>query len=230
MPRNEFAINATSRPDLYWGAVDRALTADHVTVLDDAQPNQYYGTNDNNDKGMFDLPVYVSTMDGEDFSDTDQTTFEPIQNTIRLKHLGNSRLNYTNNDEESTLQTNVYDLVKNHYHKVFNSGSQGPYIEGTTTQDTSAIVYPYTVPAGGLTSGNYYFAYGNNNYRFAVSGTIAARSVYTYIPSENKLKVLPYGGSESQVTITSVAPEAVDNTRFLNFVSKTDWNNINEWN
>ena len=230
MPRSEFAINATSRPDLYGGAVDRALVADNVSVLDDAQPNQYYGTNDNNDKGMFDLPVYVSTMDGEDFSDTDQTTFEPIQNTIRLKHLGNSRLNYTNNDEESVLQTNVYDLVKNHYHKVFNSGSQGPYVEGTTTQDTSAIVYQYTVPAGGLTAGNYYFAYGNTNYKFAVSGTMVARSVYTYTPSLNKLMVLPYGGTESQVTITSVAPEAVDNTHFLNFVSKTDWNNINEWN
>lgn len=230
MPRSEFAINATSRPDLYGGAVDRALVADNVSVLDDAQPNQYYGTNDNNDKGMFDLPVYVSTMDGEDFSDTDQTTFEPIQNTIRLKHLGNSRLNYTNNDEESVLQTNVYDLVKNHYHKVFNSGSQGPYVEGTTTQDTSAIVYQYTVPAGGLTAGNYYFAYGNTNYKFTVSGTMVARSVYTYTPSLNKLMVLPYGGTESQVTITSVAPEAVDNTHFLNFVSKTDWNNINEWN
>ena len=229
--RSEFAVNATARPDLYAGAVDRALNADNVTALDNATADQYYGTNSNGDKGVFDLPIWVSTMDASGYTSVDQATFVPIDESITLKHLANGKVVYPASYEETTLGTNVYDLVKYHYHKVYNSGSQGPYISGTTTQDTSAIKYQYTVPAGGLTAHVYYFTYNNSSYKFTATTAMVANTLLTYTPSINTLKYkLPSSSTETSLTITAVAGSAVENDYWLPFVAKTDWNKINEWN
>ena len=208
--RSEFAVNATARPDLYAGAVDRALNADNVTALDSATADQYYGTNSNGDKGVFDLPVWVSTMDASGYTSVDQSTFVPIDKSITLKHLADGTVVYPASYEETTLGTNVYDLVKYHYHKVFNSGSQGPYISGTTTQDTSAIKYQYTVPAGGLTAHVYYFTYNNSSYKFTGTASMVANTILTYTPSSNTLTYkLPSSSTQTSLTITAVAGSAV---------------------
>ena len=221
--RSEFAVNATARPDLYAGAVDRALNADNVTALDNATADQYYGTNSNGDKGVFDLPIWVSTMDASGYTSVDQATFVPIDESITLKHLANGKVVYPASYEEATLGTNVYDLVKYHYHKVYNSGSQGPYISGTTTQDTSAIKYQYTVPAGGLTAHVYYFTYNNSSYKFTATASMVANTLLTYTPSTNTLKYkLPSSSTETSLTITAVAGSAVENDYWLPFVAKTD--------
>lgn len=229
--RSEFAVNATARPDLYAGAVDRALNADNITALDSATADQYYGTNSNGDKGVFDLPVWVSTMDASGYTSVDQSTFVPIDKSITLKHLADGTVVYPASYEETTLGTNVYDLVKYHYHKVFNSGSQGPYISGTTTQDTSAIKYQYTVPAGGLTAHVYYFTYNNSSYKFTGTASMVANTILTYTPSSNTLTYkLPSSSTQTSLTITAVAGSAVETAYWLSFVAKTDWNKINEWN
>ena len=229
--RSEFAVSATARPDLYAGAVDRALNADNVTALDSATADQYYGTNSEGEKGVFDLPVYVSTMDASGYTNVDQVTFVPVDKSITLRHLADGKVTYTSGNEETVLGTNVYDLVKYHYHKVYNSGTQGPYISGGTTQDTSAIKYQYTVPSGGLTAHVYYFTYNNSSYKFTGTASMVANTILTYTPSLNKLTYkLPSSSTETNLTITAVAGSAVDNAYWLSFVSKTDWDKINEWN
>lgn len=229
--RSEFAVNATARPDLYAGAVDRALIADDLSALDHATADQYYGTNSNGDKGVFDLPVYVSTEDASGYSDVDQVTFTPIDKSITLRHLADGKVTYTPGNEETVLGTNVYDLVKNHYHKVYNSGTQGPYISGGTTQDTSAIKYQYTVPSGGLTAHVYYFTYNNNSYKFTATALMIANTILTYTPSLDTLTYkLPSSSTEEDLIITAIAGSAVETDYWLPFVAKTDWNKINEWN
>lgn len=228
--RKEFAVSATARPDLYGGAVDRALNADNVTALDGAGADQYYGTNSEGTTGVFDLPVYVSTMDASSYTDVDQVTFTPIDKGITLRHLADGKVTYTTGNEENDLQTNVYDLVKYRYHKVFNSGSQGPYKEGTTTQDTSAIKYQYEAPSGGLKSHVYYFTYNNTSYKFTGTTSMVAKTVFTYTPSTNTLTYKTPTGTDTNLTITQVEGTAVEEAYWLSFVAKTDWNKINEWN
>lgn len=228
--RKEFAVSATARPDLYGGAVDRALSADNITALDGAGADQYYGTNSEGVAGVFDLPVYVSTMDASSYTDVDQVTFTPIDKGITLRHLADGKVTYTAGNEENDLQTNVYDLVKYRYHKVFNSGSQGPYIEGTTSQDTSAVKYQCEVPSGGLKSHSYYFTYNNTSYKFTGTTSMVAKTVFTYTPSTNTLTYKTPTGTDTSLTITQVEGTAVEEAYWLSFVAKTDWNKINEWN
>jgi len=223
LTRAEYA--SASLDPRYAGTVDRALLADNVTALDNADINQYYGTDENGNVGVFDLPVYVSTADAEEYTSADDVAFEPIDHSVVLKHLANSRVTYPASYEETILGTNVYDLVKNHFHKVYNSGTQGPYISGTTTQDTSAIYYSYKVPAGGLAVDTYYFSYGNSNFSFTTSAVIAANKELKYTPSTDTLSL-----DGTTITKTAVQPEDVDEEKWLSFVSRTDWNNINEWN
>lgn len=222
---DDYALLSRSNPLLYRGAVDRAAEADMITGLNGATENQYYGTDENAVIGVYDLPVYVSTGDAEEYTSADETAFEPIDHSVVLKHLANSRVSYPASYEETKLGTNVYDLVKNHYHKVFNNGSQGPYIDGTTTQDTSEIYYSYKVPSGGLTAGTYYFSYGNNNYRFALNSAVTSGEELIYTPSTDILSL-----NGAAISKTAVQPTDVDENKWLSFVSRTDWNNINEWN
>ena len=231
MKKVDYAYNSLTHPEMYGGYVDKAISADNITVATEAGPNQYYGTaDDTQDVGMHDLPVYVSTTEAGDYTDADTTTFQPIPQSIMLKHLANSRVLYPANSEESKLQTNVYDLVKNHYHKVYNSGTQGPYIDGSTSQDISAIKYGYTVPVGGLSPHIYYFAYNNQNYSFTTSSNIAAGAEFSFVPSTETLSYQIGSTTPVTLNIEEVFGEDVDADYFLNFVSKTDWDKINEWN
>lgn len=229
LKKEDYAITSIGNPE-YAGYVDRAISADNLTAVTDGDPSQYYGTNEDGEAGVFDLPVWVSTDDAENYADVEQITFEPIDHSITLDHLANSRVVYTANNEESKLGTNVYDLVKYHYHKVYNNGSQGPYENGSTTQDTSAIYYSYKVPAGGLKSATYYFSYNNTSYKFTGLATMVVNTVLKFVPSTGILTYTLPGGSATTITATQVEPTAVNEAYWLSFVAQTDWNKVNEWN
>ena len=239
--KEEFAKDAKRYPDQYYGMVDRAILANDIASVQSAGPNQYYGTTDEKDPsdpegkkykiGTYDLPKYVTTEDASNFTDVDKVTFAPIDKSITLKHLADSKVTYGANSEENKLQTNVYDLVKNHYHKVFNNNTQGPYQMGSTSiQDTSGIKYEYEVPSGGLLGRTYYFSYNNNSYSFTGTTTMVAKTILTYIPSSNTLSYKVPNGDSIAISITSVDGSKVENDYWLSFVAKTDWNKINEWN
>ena len=50
-------------------------------------------------------------------------TFVPVDLSVHLKHLGDSTITYASTEEETTLGTNLHDLVVNHFHKVLNNGT-----------------------------------------------------------------------------------------------------------
>ena len=104
MMEDEYAIASKTNPALYSGAVDRALAADTITGLNGATENQYYGTDENAVLGVYDLPVYVSTGDAEEYTGADQTVFQPIDHSVVLKHLANSRVSYPASYEEIRLR------------------------------------------------------------------------------------------------------------------------------
>ena len=222
------------------GYVDKALFADAIntTGIDVAQ---YYGSDGNyptTEVGWHDLPVYVSTTDTQPSSyvSIDDVILQPEARSVALKHLANSRTVYGSGDEENDLGDNVYNLVKNHYHKVYNSGTQGPYIAdpnnpGSYIQDTSAIEYTYKVPYGGMVEHAYYFEYNNNNYTFNTTnlGTIPVNTILTYVPADGTVEVT-VGGTLRTLTISQVQPSAVDESYFIEFVAQTDWSKINKWN
>lgn len=219
------------------GYVDKALVADNLDTTD-IDGSQYYGSDENLEIGWHDLPVYVSTTDTSPSSSVniDSVLLQPEAQSVALKHLATSRTTYGAGDEETVLNDNVYNLVKNHYHQVYNSGTQGPYIEdpnhpGTYIQDTSSIVYTYKVPYGGMAEHIYYFEYGNDNYTFNTTnlGIIPVNTVLTYIPSSGNIEVT-ISGTTSTLTTNSVSPSVVDEDYFIEFVAQTDWSKINKWN
>lgn len=220
------------------GYVDKALFADTIDSTGIAAA-QYYGSDEDyptTTVGWHDLPVYVSTGDAESYTNIDSVILQPEEKSVALKHLATSRVVYTSTDEETNLGDNVYNLVKNHYHKVYNSGTQGPYIEdpqhpGTYIQDVSGITYIYKVPYGGLVEHTYYLEYNNINYSFNTTnlGTIPVNTILTYIPSSGNIEIT-ISGTTSTLTTNQVQPSAVDEDYYLEFIAETDWSKINKWN
>lgn len=234
--KSEFAIEAKNNATQYSGWVDKAIYAENVSLVKDAGPEQYYGTDKNKNIGVFDLPTWVSTADvseGQSFVDVEQATFVPIDGSITLKHLADGRATYTDSNEETSLNTNVYDLVKHHYHKVYNNGLQGPYVEGSeSVQDTSGIKFEYKVPSGGLKNQTYYFTYENTTYSFSGTTAMVTNTLLIYRPYQNTLVYkLPNSTTETTITITKITnTTSINKANILPFVSTTDWNKINEWN
>lgn len=109
MFKSRYASLETEYPDLYGGYVDNAVNAeyaDNVHGIEFATANQYYGTNDKNEVGLYDLPAYVTTADADSFASIDQVVFTPIDGSVQEKHL-----------EESLLEK-----INNNYHAVYNNG------------------------------------------------------------------------------------------------------------
>lgn len=109
MFKSRYASLEAEYPDLYGGYVDNAVNAiyaDNVHGVEEATANQYYGTNDKTEVGLFDLPVYVSTADAESFASIDQVVFEPVDESVQEKHLAPSLL----------------EKINNNYHAVWNNG------------------------------------------------------------------------------------------------------------
>ena len=230
------------------GYVDKALVADYAESINTTgvTASQYYGTDANYEStdpeveptsvGWHDLPVYVSTESAEGAANIDSILLRPEENSVALKHLATSRVVYTAADEETDLNDNVYNLVKNHYHKVYNSGTQGPYIEdpnhpGSYIQDTSAIIYTYKVPYGGMAEHAYYFEYNNTNYTFSTVnlGNLPVNTILTYYPTSGNIEV-EVSSVTHTLTTSQVLPTAVDDDFFVEFIAQTDWSKINKWN
>ena len=132
-----------------------------------------------------------------------------------MKHLADATVTYTHNNEESELNSNVYDLVKNHYHKVFNKSEQ----------NSQNIYYNYIVPFGGLNERAYYFTHNNTCYVFTPDEFITADTELRFYPDENKLML-----NESSISYENIDGSLVDENYLLHFSASTDWNKINEWN
>lgn len=223
-----------------FGYVDKALKADNLTAVADGTPSQYYGTNVDGIAGVYDLPKWVDTEDPERVltADAESVMFQPVPHSITLKHLANSKVLYTNYNEETKLNTNVYDLVKNHYHKVYNDAVQGPYSNANNTDPVEATVYyAYTIPSGGLKGQTYQFACGNDLYQFAGTTSMVAGMILQFNP---KTKTLVYGNLKPNtdytinnpvtVGVDTLTTDEVKEELWLDFTTQTDWNKVNEWN
>ena len=229
------SINDSSR----FGYVDKAIQADNLTAVVDGGPNQYYGTNVAGEVGVYDLPKWVDTEDPENdlTADVESVMFQPVPHSVTLKHLANSKVLYTADNEENELNTNVYDLVKNHYHKVYNDAVQGAYSEDNKTPIEATVYYGYTIPSSGLKGQTYQFACGNDLYKFTGATTMTAGMVLQFSPADKKLVYgkLKNGTSYTvenpiAVTVTPITAAEVNEDAWLNFTTQTDWNKVNEWN
>ena len=109
MFKSRYASLETEYPDLYGGYVDNAVNAeyaDNVHGIEFATANQYYGTNDKTEVGIYDLPAYVTTADADSFASIDQVVFIPVDGSVQEKHL-----------EESLLEK-----INQNYHAIYNNG------------------------------------------------------------------------------------------------------------
>lgn len=109
MTKARYATLEAQYPDLYEGYVDNAVYAGfayNMTGMESANPSQYYGTNDNGDIGIHDLPVYVSTVDQSSFASEDQIIFEPVDGSIKERH----------------LEVGLRNKINNNYHTVYDGG------------------------------------------------------------------------------------------------------------
>lgn len=126
MLKSKYATMEALYPTLYTGYVDNAVNsvyAKNIHGMESAGASKYYGTNASGSVGVYNLPKYVTTATASDYTDIDQVTFVPVDLSVHLKHLGDSTITYASTEEETTLGTNLHDLVVNHFHKVLNNGT-----------------------------------------------------------------------------------------------------------
>ena len=227
LKKSQYAPTSMSNSN-YNGYVDKAITAQDIESLKDleGQQTKYYGTNDEGIIGTYDLPVTTGDVKGS--ASVEDVAFEPYKHSITLKHLANASVIYTENNEESTLNTNVYDLVKNRYHKVYNSGVQEEY--GANGEFLPhEIYYNHIAAFGGITERAHFFTHNNNCYSFIPTEFISAGTELRFYPESNRLVYIK-NGVENTLTYTSIEGSKVDDEYLLHFVSSTDWNCVNEWN
>lgn len=111
MMRNRYALVEREYPGEYDGYVDNAINAkfaSDVHGMAQATASQYYGTNADAEVGIYDLPVYVSTVAAENFTDQDAIIFTPVDGSITEAHLGEELKNKINNN----------------FHTIYNSGQE----------------------------------------------------------------------------------------------------------
>lgn len=228
MEKTAYAMTSTKDPD-YAGYVEKAITAKNIEILDKikGQKSVYYGTNDAGTIGAYTLPV--TTVDTSDSVNVETVAFEPIKHSITLKHLADATAIYTASNEETSLGTNVYDLVKNRYHRVLNSKVQGPYDDEGNLAPALAY-HNYKVPYEQLKARTYYFTYGNDCYKFTLSSALAANTELRYYFTDPDKLVYVTGNTETVIEHTKVDGSAVEPEYVLSFTSATDWDCINTWN
>lgn len=227
LKKTQYAVASMTNTD-YAGYVDKALVAKDIESLANLEGTalQYYGTNINGNIGTYDLPV--TTGDVKTSVNVETVAFAPYDHSITLKHLADGTVIYTHNNEEEELQTNVYDLVRNHYHKVYNSGVQEEYnSEGEIILHDP--YYNYIIPFGGLSERAYYFTHNNVCYTFTPEVFLPANTELRFYPQTAYL-VYVNSGAETEIECTSISGDLVETDYLLRFVSSTDWNCINEWN
>lgn len=109
MFKNRYATLEAEYPDSFGGYVDNAVNAEYannVNGIETATSNQYYGTNNTGEVGIYDLPSYVSTIDKDSFVTGDQIIFVPVDGSVLEKH----------------LSADLANKINNNYHTVYNNG------------------------------------------------------------------------------------------------------------
>lgn len=109
MFKSRYATLESEYPDQFGGYVDNAVNAEYahyVHGIETATNNQYYGTNDAGEVGIYDLPSYVTTVNKDSFASIDQFAFVPIDGSVLEEH----------------LSTELADKINNNYHTVYNNG------------------------------------------------------------------------------------------------------------
>ena len=110
MMKNRYATLEAEYPTLYGGYVDKAVNAEfayNVAGIEEANANQYYGTDSVGVVGIHDLPTYVSTVNQSSFASLDQIIFVPVDGSVEERHL------------TSTLA----DKINNNYHTIYDGGT-----------------------------------------------------------------------------------------------------------
>jgi len=110
MMKNRYATLEAEYPSLYGGYVDKAVNAEfayNVAGIEEANANQYYGTDGNGVVGIYDLPTYVTTVNQSSFASLDQIIFVPVDGSVTEQHL------------ESTLA----NKINNNYHTIYDGGT-----------------------------------------------------------------------------------------------------------
>lgn len=110
MMRNRYATLEAEYPSLYGGYVDKAVNAEfayNVAGIEEANANQYYGTDSVGTVGIHDLPIYVSTVNQGSFASLDQIIFVPVDGSIEERH----------------LTTNLANKINNNYHTIYDGGT-----------------------------------------------------------------------------------------------------------
>lgn len=99
--KRDYAVASMENPNEFAGYVDKALDADfanNIYGVTEAGVNKYYGTNESEEIGFFDLPEYVTTVEAEDFADINQTIFVPVDGSVTEEHLEGTLRNKINNN------------------------------------------------------------------------------------------------------------------------------------
>ena len=110
MMKNRYATLEAEYPSLYGGYVDKAVNAEfayNVAGIEEANANQYYGTDDQGVVGIYDLPTYVTTVNQSSFASLDQIIFVPVDGSVTEQH----------------LSTNLANKINNNYHVIYDGGT-----------------------------------------------------------------------------------------------------------
>ncbi len=110
MTKAHYATLEAEYPSLYNGYVDNAVYAGfayNIAGMEEAQTNQYYGTDSTGTVGIYDLPVYVSTVNQSSFASEDQIIFVPTDGSVTEQH----------------LETTLRNKINNNYHAVYDGGT-----------------------------------------------------------------------------------------------------------
>lgn len=149
MSKDRYATLEAEYPEQFGGYVDNAVNAEYahnVHGIETATNNQYYGTNDAGEVGIYDLPSYVTTVNQESFASLDQIAFVPIDGSVSEKH----------------LSAELADKINNNYHVIYNNGvlksaevntfSFGDNLSVTINDNTAIINASGTGSGSGVTN------------------------------------------------------------------------------
>lgn len=109
MARAHYATLEALSPVQLDGYVDKSvasLSADNINGMSSAGNDKYYGTNSNGNVGIYNLPVYVTTVNQSSFGPMDQIIFTPVTGSVNETH----------------LTTTLADKINNNYHTIYDGG------------------------------------------------------------------------------------------------------------
>lgn len=198
MTKARYAQLEAEYPSLYEGYVDNAVHAEFaygISGMEEAQTNQYYGTDSEGVIGVYDLPVYVSTVNQGSFASEDQIIFVPVDGSVTEQH----------------LETSLKNKINNNYHTVFDGGvlSSAEINTFSFGNNLSVSVAGHTATINATGSG------GQSETKFANLEDVDV----TYTGNEGKMLVV---NSEGTGVTTANTPSMNDFMRKSVYISPTD--------